>query len=74
MPQVRELMTKDPRTVQPTASIVDAARLMRDEDTGIVPIAKGAPHRITSPSAQSSDGDRKGRASVSFVPKLRATP
>ena len=41
MPQVRELMTKDPRTVQPTASIVDAARLMRDEDTGIVPIAEG---------------------------------
>jgi CBS domain-containing protein len=41
MPQVRELMTKDPRTVQPTASIVDAAKLMRDEDTGIVPIAEG---------------------------------
>ena len=41
MPQVRELMTKDPRTVQPDASVVDAARLMRDEDTGIVPITEG---------------------------------
>ncbi|MFL5929333.1 MAG: CBS domain-containing protein [Gaiellaceae bacterium] len=41
MPQVRELMTKDPRTVQPDASVVDAARLMRDEDTGVVPIAEG---------------------------------
>jgi CBS domain-containing protein len=34
-------MTKDPRTVQPDASVVDAARLMRDEDTGIVPITEG---------------------------------
>jgi CBS domain-containing protein len=41
MPQVRDLMTKGPRTVQPDASVADAARLMRDEDTGIIPIAEG---------------------------------
>jgi len=41
MPQVRELMTKDPRTVQPEASAVDAAKLMRDEDAGVAPIAAG---------------------------------
>jgi len=40
MPQVRELMTKDPRTVRPDHTIVDAARLMRDEDAGIAPIAE----------------------------------
>jgi CBS domain-containing protein len=41
MPQIRELMTKRPRTVSPGSSVVDAARLMRDEDTGIVPITDG---------------------------------
>ena len=41
MNQIRELMTTSPRTVSPDATAVDAARLMRDEDTGIVPIAEG---------------------------------
>jgi len=40
MPQVRELMTKSPRTVGPDDTAVDAARLMRDEDAGIAPIAE----------------------------------
>jgi len=40
MPQVRELMTKSPRTVRPDDTAVDAARLMRDEDAGIAPIAE----------------------------------
>jgi CBS domain-containing protein len=40
MPQVRELMTKVPRTVRPDNTVVDAARLMRDEDAGIAPIAE----------------------------------
>jgi len=40
MPQVRELMTKDPRTIRPDATAVDAARLMRDEDAGVAPIAE----------------------------------
>jgi CBS domain-containing protein len=38
---IRELMTKDPRTVTAGQSAVDAARVMRDEDTGVVPIVEG---------------------------------
>lgn len=38
---IRDLMTKDPRTVESGASVVDAARVMRDEDAGIVPVVEG---------------------------------
>jgi CBS domain-containing protein len=41
MARIRELMTKDPRTVRPDSTAVDAARLMREEDTGIAPITEG---------------------------------
>jgi CBS domain-containing protein len=41
MPQIRELMTSDPRTVSPGDSVVDAARAMREEDAGVVPVADG---------------------------------
>jgi CBS domain-containing protein len=40
MPQVRELMTDNPRTVTPDASAVEAATVMRDEDAGVVPIVE----------------------------------
>jgi len=40
MPQVRELMTENPRTVTPDASAVEAATVMRDEDAGVVPIVE----------------------------------
>lgn len=36
--KIREVMTTNPRTVDPTTTIVDAARLMRDEDVGPIPI------------------------------------
>jgi CBS domain-containing protein len=35
---IREVMTPNPRTVAPTDSIQSAARIMRDEDTGAVPV------------------------------------
>jgi CBS domain-containing protein len=38
---IRELMTQNPRTVSPDSTIVDAAKIMRDEDTGVVPIVEG---------------------------------
>src|ERR671933_1021281 len=38
---IRELMTKNPKTVTADSSIADAARIMRDEDTGVVPIVDG---------------------------------
>jgi CBS domain-containing protein len=41
MTQVREAMTSSPRAVTADSSIAEAARLMRDEDTGIAPITEG---------------------------------
>lgn len=38
MGQIRELMTVKPRTVKTGDSIVDAAKLMKGEDSGIAPI------------------------------------
>ena len=35
---IRDVMTPNPRTVSPDDSIQNAARIMRDEDTGVVPI------------------------------------
>ena len=38
---IRDLMTKNPSTIEPDKSVADAAKLMRDEDAGIVPIVEG---------------------------------
>ena len=38
---VREVMTPNPRTCQPNSTIQDAALIMRDEDTGAVPVVEG---------------------------------
>ena len=35
---IRDVMTPNPRTVTPDDSIQNAARVMRDEDTGAVPV------------------------------------
>ena len=35
---IRDVMTPNPRTVSPGDSIQSAAAIMRDEDTGVVPI------------------------------------
>lgn len=35
---IRDVMTSNPRTVSPQDSIQSAARIMRDEDTGAVPV------------------------------------
>ena len=41
---IRDVMTSNPRTVSPEDSIQNAARIMRDEDTGVVPVvANGRP-------------------------------
>jgi CBS domain-containing protein len=37
---IRDVMTHNPRTVAPTDSIENVARIMRDEDTGAVPIVE----------------------------------
>jgi CBS domain-containing protein len=41
MGQIRELMTVRPRTVKAGDSIVEAAKLMKGEDSGIAPIVDG---------------------------------
>ena len=37
---IREVMTPNPRCVAPTESIQSAARIMREEDTGAVPVVE----------------------------------
>ena len=39
--KIREVMTSNPRTVESGAPLIEAAKLMRDEDVGIVPIVEG---------------------------------
>lgn len=37
---IREVMTPNPRCIAPTESIQNAARIMREEDTGAVPVVE----------------------------------
>ncbi|WP_373048470.1 CBS domain-containing protein [Vulgatibacter sp.] len=37
---VRDVMTRNPKTVHPDSPIHEAARLMRDEDTGFIPVVE----------------------------------
>ena len=37
---IRDVMTRNPRTVSPNDTIQNAARIMRDEDTGAVPVVE----------------------------------
>lgn len=41
MGQVRDVMTSNPTTCEPTATLVDAAKVMAREDVGPVPIVEG---------------------------------
>jgi CBS domain-containing protein len=38
---ISELMTKSPRTVTVDSTVAEAARAMRDEDAGVIPIVEG---------------------------------
>jgi CBS domain-containing protein len=38
---VRDVMTQGPRTVRTDSPVVEAARIMRDEDVGVVPVVEG---------------------------------
>jgi CBS domain-containing protein len=39
--RIRDIMTPNPRRVESNASVVEAAKIMRDEDVGIVPVVEG---------------------------------
>ncbi len=41
MPSLREVMTKDPITLEPSTTIVEAAKAMRDSDVGNVLVVQG---------------------------------
>jgi len=38
---IRDVMTPDPKSLGPGSNAIEAARLMRDADTGIIPIVEG---------------------------------
>jgi CBS domain-containing protein len=38
---IRDIMTTNPRTIEPSTPIFEAARIMRDEDIGSLPITEG---------------------------------
>jgi CBS domain-containing protein len=38
---IRDFMTQDPRSVESSSSVVEAARLMREVDAGIIPVVEG---------------------------------
>lgn len=38
---IRELMTENPKTVSSDATVVEATRVMRDDDVGLVPVVDG---------------------------------
>ena len=38
---IRDLMTTDPRSLESASTVVEAARLMRDDDIGVVPVVEG---------------------------------
>jgi len=38
---IRDLMTTNPRSLESSSTVVEAARLMRDEDAGLVPVCEG---------------------------------
>jgi CBS domain-containing protein len=39
--RVHEVMTRDPRTIAPGASVAEAAKLLRAEDVGLLPVVDG---------------------------------
>ena len=38
---IRDVMTKEPRALVSGAKVMEAARLMRDEDAGMIPVVEG---------------------------------
>ena len=43
--KARDIMTKDPRVVTPETPVQEAARLMKSEDTGVLPVVEAAGSR-----------------------------
>jgi len=39
--RIRDLMTTNPRSLESGSTVMEAARLMRDEDAGLIPVVEG---------------------------------
>ena len=50
---IHDLMTSNPSTIEPDKTVADAAKLMRDEDAGLIPIVEGQKLAERSPTATS---------------------
>ena len=64
---IRDVMTPNPRTISPDDSIQNAARVMRDEDTGVVPVVEnGRPVGVVTDRdivvRAVADGDQPNRS------------
>lgn len=44
--KVKDIMTKEPTTVTPNATVREAASLMQREDTGILPVVEGGSKKL----------------------------
>jgi CBS domain-containing protein len=44
--KIKDIMTKDPATVTPNATVREAARLMQREDTGILPVVEDSSRKL----------------------------
>jgi CBS domain-containing protein len=38
--RIRDIMTSNPSTIEPNTSVADAARIMKQEDAGVVPVTE----------------------------------
>ena len=38
--RIREIMTSNPSTIEPDKTVIDAARIMKQEDAGVVPVTE----------------------------------
>jgi CBS domain-containing protein len=38
---IQDVMTSSPSTIESSSTVVEAARLMRDEDVGLIPVVEG---------------------------------
>jgi CBS domain-containing protein len=44
--KIQDVMTRDPRSVTPDTPARDAARLMKEQDVGIIPVVEGSSRRL----------------------------
>jgi CBS domain-containing protein len=80
--QLRDVMTPNPVTVEPSATLEEAARIMRDQDTGVVPIVEnGRPVGVITDRdivvravADGADGSRRSVREVASSDLVTVAP